>query len=239
MAETESNPEVNANDWKWLATPPGEPAWNMAFDERMLINASLLRTPLVRFYQWTEACATFGYFQKYKWIINNTELRPVIRRLTGGGIVPHQMDWTYSVAIPPTHPHYRLKARESYCEIHRLIKRSLAKLGLQSDLAEMPDQNSKGLCFAHAEENDVLAGGVKIAGAAQRRNKFGLLIQGSIQPPESMHPRREDWIKAFLGTANDNWNVTWALWDPDRVFLESVSQLTEEKYSQNEYNQKR
>jgi lipoate-protein ligase A len=33
------------------------------------------------------------------------------------------------------------------------------------------------------EKFDVLWQGRKIAGAAQRRNKLGLLIQGSVQPP--------------------------------------------------------
>ena len=39
-----------------------------------------------------------------------------------------------------------------------------------------------GPCFAGYEKFDVLWHGKKIAGAAQRRNKLGLLIQGSVQP---------------------------------------------------------
>ena len=40
-----------------------------------------------------------------------------------------------------------------------------------------------GQCFVGYEKSDLLWHGKKIAGAAQRRNKLGLLIQGSVQPP--------------------------------------------------------
>ena len=73
-------------------------ARNMACDEVLLESALRLGQPVVRFYGWTEPAATFGYFQKYAEVEAMTELRPLIRRPTGGGLVPHAADWTYSVA---------------------------------------------------------------------------------------------------------------------------------------------
>ncbi len=91
----------------------------MALDEALLENASSVGRSILRFYGWTEPAATFGYFQKYADIERWTRLRPLIRRPTGGGLVPHDADWTYSLIVPPAEPWYELSATESY----RLIRR--------------------------------------------------------------------------------------------------------------------
>ena len=57
----------------------------MACDEVLLEAALRLAQPIVRLYGWTEPAATFGYFQKYAEVEAMTELRPLIRRPTGGG----------------------------------------------------------------------------------------------------------------------------------------------------------
>ena len=82
-------------DWLWLNSRANTPAYNMALDEALLENAATLGRPLMRFYDWTEPCATFGYSQKIAQIEAATNLRPLIRRCTGGGLVPHNGDWTY------------------------------------------------------------------------------------------------------------------------------------------------
>jgi lipoate-protein ligase A len=38
-------------------------AYNMALDEALLEALPRLRTPVLRFYSWTERAASFGYFQ--------------------------------------------------------------------------------------------------------------------------------------------------------------------------------
>ena len=55
------------------------------------------------------------------------------------------------------------------------------------------------ICFGWVE---------KIAGAAQRRNKFGLLIQGSVQPPP-ISLSRPDWQQAMREVAREQWSVDW------------------------------
>ena len=47
-----------------------------------------------RFYAWLEPAATFGYFQRFAEVERMTLLRPLLRRPTGGGLVPHAADWT-------------------------------------------------------------------------------------------------------------------------------------------------
>ena len=177
------------------------PAFNMALDEALLESMPRLGRPVLRFYGWTEPAATFGYFQKYADVERATHLRPLIRRPTGGGIVPHDADWTYSLVFPPDHEWHSLKAEASYRRVHEWIQSAFTKLGVATELASHSQksairnsdksrardesrcpQSAIG-CFAGYEKFDVLWHGKKIAGAAQRRNKLGLLIQGSVQPP--------------------------------------------------------
>ena len=91
------------NDAGWCLLQQGKEAaaYNMALDEALLESAPELGRPVLRFYGWLEAAASFGYAQKYAEIERWTLLRPLLRRPTGGGLVPHDADWTYSVALPP------------------------------------------------------------------------------------------------------------------------------------------
>ena len=87
--------------WYLLKTGAGHYAFNMALDEALLHAAPRLGQPVLRFYGWTEPAASFGYFQKHAEIERMTLLRPLVRRPTGGGLVPHDADWTYSLVFPP------------------------------------------------------------------------------------------------------------------------------------------
>ncbi|HXE41978.1 MAG TPA: hypothetical protein VN516_03050, partial [Candidatus Baltobacteraceae bacterium] len=109
-------------NWLSLNSGKGESAFNMALDEALLENAAQIGKPVLRFYGWTEPAATFGYFQKFSDVARATHLRPLIRRPTGGGIVPHDADWTYSFIAPPNHEWHSLKAEESYRRIHEWIR---------------------------------------------------------------------------------------------------------------------
>src|SRR5882672_4520513 len=91
--------------WLLLASGEGDPAFNMAMDAALLQSMHRLKSPVLRFYSWTEKAASFGYFQKYSEIERLTHLRPLVRRPTGGGLVPHDADWTYSLAFPRSEEH--------------------------------------------------------------------------------------------------------------------------------------
>src|SRR5512139_3782603 len=86
--------------WFLLESGAGDPAGNMACDEALLERVSLEGSPALRCYGWSVPAATFGYFQRHADVSGLTPLRPLIRRPTGGGVVPHDADWTYSVAVP-------------------------------------------------------------------------------------------------------------------------------------------
>ena len=209
----------------------------MALDEALLESMPRLQKPVLRFYGWTEPAATFGYFQKYSDVESITPLRPLIRRPTGGGIVPHDADWTYSAVFPPGHEWHSIKAEESYRRIHDWLRRAFAELKIETELAPCCKKFLPGQCFAGYEKSDLLWHGKKIAGAAQRRNRLGLLIQGSVQPPIPM--AREDFQIAMRVVAEKNFAVSWTDHIPDLELSRRVENLTAEKYSQACYNQKR
>ncbi|MGD0615731.1 MAG: lipoate--protein ligase family protein [Verrucomicrobiota bacterium] len=227
---------VESSSWLRLNSGPGPAAFNMAFDEALLGAMPRLQRPALRFYGWTERAASFGYFQKYAEVERATRLRPLVRRPTGGGIVPHDADWTYSLAFPVAHEWYFLTAVESYRRVHKWIQKAFERLHVSSALASDCRRAGPGQCFVGHEKFDLLWRGGKIAGAAQRRTREGLLIQGSIQPPP-IPLRRRDWEQAMCGVASDN-GVEWAAYTPDAALSERVAALAAQKYSQEGYNQK-
>jgi lipoate-protein ligase A len=224
------------SDWLYLELECHAAPYNMAFDEALLEAAGAHGQPLLRFYGWTEPAASFGYFQRIRDIEQLTALRPLVRRPTGGGLVPHDADWTYSLAFPPGQRWHQLSAVESYREVHEWILRAFNGLGVALQLSPGGVAGG-GQCFAGAERFDVLAGARKVAGAAQRRNRSGLLIQGSIQPPSSV--RRDDFQRALVSDAEQHWQVRWKTWLPSPSFRERVNALVEQKYARREYNEKR
>ena len=148
---------LNVERWLLLNTGPGPAAFNMALDEALLESMSRLGRPVLRFYDWTEPAATFGYFQKYADVERATHLSPLIRRPTGGGIVPHNADWTYSLVFPPGHEWHLLKAEESYRRAHEWIQASFAKLKVATRLAPNARKDrSRAECFAGHEKFDLL-----------------------------------------------------------------------------------
>jgi lipoate-protein ligase A len=211
-------------------------AFNMAMDEAMAMPR--LGKLVLRFYGWKEKAASFGYFQKYADVEQLTLLRPLVRRPTGGGIVPHDADWTYGLAFPTQDKWYSLKAIESYHRVHDWIREALARVGVTSELAPAAKQAAPGQCFAGHEKSDLLWHGKKIAGAAQRRTRDGLLIQGSVQSPP-WNLAREDWEKAMVETARLHEGIECVPSNPDSELLDHALALARDKYSQAGYNKKR
>lgn len=174
-----------------LSDRSGGAAENMAADF-MLLQRYPETAVRLRHYGWHRPAFTFGYSQKIEFVrtqVPADEPVELCRRPTGGGVVDHRDDWTYSLVIPRGHAMEEAPATQSY----RLIHEALAlALGWQNVTAEVkrecePTEDGKtcglsGVCFQRAELYDVVhpRSGAKIAGAAQKRNKHGLLFQGSI-----------------------------------------------------------
>ena len=176
--------------------PPrtGGAAENMATDFLLLQRYPATTHARFRHYGWHRPAFTFGYSQKIAWV--RTQLPPgetfdLCRRPTGGGVVDHRDDWTYTLVIPRGHPLEEVRAVESYRAVHAALAEALGAQGVPAELkkaAEPADESSPpgpGVCFQRSELYDVVHSttAAKIAGAAQKRNKHGLLFQGSIWRP--------------------------------------------------------
>ena len=167
-----------------LPTRTAGAAENMALDF-LLLQRYPESVPRFRHYDWRGPAFTFGFSQKIAFVrgsLPKDDHFDLCRRPTGGGIVDHRNDWTYSLVLPRGHALYDERAPQSYRIVHECLAAALgppAAVKMQCD----PCEDGPGVCFQRAELYDVVntATGAKIAGAAQKRNKHGLLFQGSIE----------------------------------------------------------
>jgi lipoate-protein ligase A len=185
----------------------GDAATNMAIDAA-LMESLPEGLAVFRHYGWTEPAATFGYAQRYQDVASVAPLSDqarapgedctpshatLCRRLTGGGIVDHRNDWTYALIIHASLPCATIPATTLYEQIHQAIGSALDTFGVESRLAPCPKAcqslqparpepvGHTSQCFVNPAANDVLRpDGRKITGAAMKRSRHGLLIQGSI-----------------------------------------------------------
>lgn len=176
-------------------------AENMALDFLLL---QRYPTPACRFrhYEWRGPAFTFGYSQKIEFVrasLPAGEHFDLCRRPTGGGVVDHRNDWTYTLVVPRGHALYDERATQSYRIVHECLAGALLALGQPAEVKKSCEPEAgvaiegkttceqsglpAGVCFQRAELYDVVNSrtGRKIAGAAQKRNKHGLLFQGSIE----------------------------------------------------------
>jgi lipoyl(octanoyl) transferase len=175
-----------------LPTRTGGAAENMALDFLLLQRYPQAKAARFRHYEWRGPAFTFGLSQSLEFVraqLPAGEDFDLCRRPTGGGVVDHRDDWTYTLVIPRGHPLEAGRATQSYRSVHACLADALRALGAPVILKERHVDEAastlSGVCFQRVEVFDVLnehTGG-KVAGAAQKRNKNGLLLQGSIWKP--------------------------------------------------------
>jgi lipoyl(octanoyl) transferase len=174
-----------------LPARAGGAAENMATDFMLLQRYPEEQRLRFRHYDWHRPAFTFGYSQKIAFVrsqLPGDESVELCRRPTGGGVVDHRADWTYALVIPRGHAAYDARAVDSYRIVHASIAGALVAIGQPAILKEKCEPTGAGapcgpgVCFQKAELYDVITPdrGDKIAGAAQKRNKHGLLFQGSV-----------------------------------------------------------
>ncbi len=236
---------------------PHSAAMNMAIDEALLETAVL---PTIRFYRWRSPALSFGYFGKFSDVAIYAAERDLIRRWTGGGIVFHGDDLTYSIVIPANDPAFDESSIAIYEKIHRALCEGLAASGQDAELASVAalDERRKSRkgdlqiaqrrtgdhrsletairdrgynCFANPVRADVMMDGRKIAGAAQRRTRRGLLQQGSIQGILLNTNLAQRFAQALSANCSE--------FEATKAVLKQAQQLAQQKYGTETWLRKR
>jgi lipoate-protein ligase A len=227
---------------------------NMAADE-VLLEAAAGGVASLRFYGWTAATVSLGYFQPERIRKEDPGLAalPFVRRPSGGGTLVHHLEVTYALGLPPGPPWH---TGGSWLErMHTVIAAALARLGVTArPHAPAGEQPFHGfLCFQHFTAGDLLIGPGKVVGSAQRRQHRALMQHGSIliaaSPYAPILPGIRELSGRELSGADTRAAVRselerltgWTLAEADWTTPERrrSAELAGQKYGQDAWNRKR
>ena len=214
---------------------PRSAAMNMAIDEALLDSVAV---PSIRFYRWQSPALSFGYFGKFADVAEYATERDLVRRWTGGGIVFHGEDLTYSIVIPVSDQIFAESSMSLYEKIHRTLVNALAETAQPAVVAAIADRGARVSdacynehCFANPVSADVMVNGQKVAGAAQRRTRSGLLHQGSIQHVDLGNGFAERFAKELSNNCETG--------DLPEAVHDRAQEIAAEKYATNAWLRKR
>ena len=228
---------------------------NMAADETLVRSAADGNASL-RFYGWTEATLSLGYFQPHAVRLTDSRLAslPWVRRPSGGATLVHHHELTYAIALPLGSP---WQTGEPWMQrVHGIITAALADLGLKGNVEvvrDHPVRHGDVLCFQQYTAGDLLSGGKKVVGSAQRKYRQALMQHGSILLAQSEHTPELPGLRETAGAAltstqlqdailrvfaqDTGWRIELGIWTEQEKAC--IEQLVVEKYARTEWNEKR
>lgn len=166
-----------------IETEANPGSWNMAVDEALLESAANGDDCWLRWYRWSVATLSLGYFQPAEAAstVAHWNGLPVVRRLSGGGAILHHHEWTYSCAVPSVHRFSRVPP-ELYGKIHERMIAVLFSKGIDAQRRGISseEQHEPFLCFGRGDSQDIVYRGHKILGSAQRRRRGAVIQHGSL-----------------------------------------------------------
>lgn len=228
--------------WDLWQDTSHSPYLNMAIDEALMLTAAKRNRPVLRLYEWQDDAVSIGYTQKMSRVPQKKGA--IVRRPTGGGIVFHKHHFTYTVVMPNSHWIVKgTKPVESYNWINQAVQSSLKLLEMESSLAidEIPKTVDRAgmVCFVTPTKYDLLSGERKIAGSAQRRAREGMLHQGSIEM-EGIDILSASTLRRVLPDGfREILKCEFKSFIPSEELLQMADKISREKYSGEEWNNKR
>lgn len=168
--------------WRLILDPDLSGQENMAIDESILriSDSGGAITPTLRIYGWKAPTISIGYLQKAGPL--EASGLPVVRRITGGRAVLHDIEITYSIVAGLEAYPFSGGITSSYSAISRCIISALKGRGVEASFSRGGKAGGaeKDACFYAPSRYEVLVDGRKLVGSSQRRFKRCFLQHGSI-----------------------------------------------------------
>ncbi|MEK7722407.1 MAG: hypothetical protein AAB359_08460 [Elusimicrobiota bacterium] len=226
-----------------VETPPLDVYGQMAADEAL---CETMPAPYVlRFYNWKGPGITFGYSQRRQAVgevitAAGSTIKAVTRRPTGGGIVFHETDLTFSFIFPS--PVACFEPGKTYDRLHRAITAQYSLLGAGFELLKEKTKdyavNDPVMnCFARPVNMDILYNGRKALGGALRKFGGHMLYQASFQTPDARSNsvlHRNAVAEALAGEFGLEWEAAEM---PEDARLKTGA-IAEAKYRAPEWNER-
>lgn len=189
-------------DWNIIHSGSLTAKENMQMDGDLLAQLATNPKHTLRFYDWKNPSLTYGHFIHPEDHLNLAAAEQlgvdIARRPTGGGVISHFTDMTFSIFVPKDSPYYTTDTLTNYCFVNQRIKNALEITARQElNLLEENVQETTSLgrfCMAKPTVLDVMCGEMKVSGGAQRRTRHGFLHQGTI----SLTPPNWEWLRKII-----------------------------------------
>lgn len=156
----------------------------MALDEALLENFKEGDKPVLRLYAWPKALS-MGRFSSLEKSLNLAKLTktkiPFVRRLSGGGVLVHGGELSYSLVLPRSFVLER-GIKQSYRYLCSFLIRFYKKLGHRADFCtdlQLEETHCES-CLGGNEAYDIMIEGKKMGGNAQRHTRHALLQHGTL-----------------------------------------------------------
>jgi len=207
--------------------PPAAGDWNMAVDEALAESVGQGGLATLRFYGWTPATLSIGYFQS---VVDRAQHPasascPLVRRASGGGAILHDRELTYALILPADLSAMR-GAAALYRTVHSVLRDVLTTFRVTVQLRERADESfeNRFLCFQRRAEGDVLCEAVKVGGSAQRRHARAVVQHGSVLLQRSDFAPELPGLAELAGAACSAWQLAeaWATPLAERLALTPV-----------------
>ncbi|MGH7197606.1 MAG: lipoate--protein ligase family protein [Candidatus Omnitrophota bacterium] len=224
-----------------ILDPPRSASLNMAVDEILMgSQKDPASVPVLRIYFWDKLSYSIGYFQNVAQVVKRFNCKKkkitVVRRITGGGMVQHNGDITFSLSLRNPNPYVPSETKSSYLKINEALWAGFRKSGSKIDFADCKTAAPLGrggdrVCFEAPSCYDLLLGGKKVVGASQRR-KNGLILH---QSTVFMKGDREELISQMLEGFREKWDVTFEEGPLTEKELKKAREKEKERYGSAEW----
>lgn len=180
---------MRADGWRLIEDGLCDGRVNMATDHAILYACGEGRIPpTIRLYGWRSPTLTVGYSQNVSKDVDQTRCGelgiPLVRRPTGGRAILHDIELTYCVVAPISHPLFPQNLKGTYRVIAEALQLGLEEMGIRDGTVAMPRGSSRQerspSCFSSLNHCEITVRGRKLIGSAQRRLNKAFLQHGSI-----------------------------------------------------------